>query len=157
MTVEKLQEILQSDETLTLEQIKQIIYELKNDCVVFKQNPYEAGFYNGQLNAFYICSDLLYKLDLASIGLEKRVLQLENWREKCHLQQRVQSLFANMHYGKLGSKEIDYEYYRMKINEIFGTESYQDTDSVRQDGYTTETSFTDESWKEDARRRGEKV
>ena len=64
MTVEKLQEILQSDEPLTLEQIKQIIYELKNDCVVqsYDENLWKAGFYTGEGNAFYICLDLLSKM-----------------------------------------------------------------------------------------------
>ena len=64
MTTEKLQQILQSDKSFTLSEVKEIIYELKNDCVVFKEDKYEAGFYNGELNAFYICLDLLEKVDI---------------------------------------------------------------------------------------------
>lgn len=63
MTTEKLQQILQSDKALTLNEVKEIIYELKNDCVVFREDRYEAGFYNGELNAFYICLDLLEKVN----------------------------------------------------------------------------------------------
>lgn len=64
MTTEKLQQILQSDKELTLSEVKEIIYELKNDCVMFKEDRYEAGFYNGEQNAFYICLDLLEKVNI---------------------------------------------------------------------------------------------
>lgn len=63
MTTEQLQAYLQSDKQLTLRAVQNIIYELKNDCVVFKENTYEAGFYNGEMNAFYICLDLLAKVE----------------------------------------------------------------------------------------------
>ena len=61
MTTEKLQKLLQSD-NLTLKQCIDIIYELKNDCCQFNIDPYKAGFYNGEMNAFYICLDLLSKI-----------------------------------------------------------------------------------------------
>lgn len=63
MTTEKLQQILQNKEELTIGEIKQIICELKNDCVGAAEitNRYECGFYNGEMNAFYICLDLLDK------------------------------------------------------------------------------------------------
>lgn len=68
MTTEKLQEILQRDETLSLKEIKNIIYELKNDCLHFEEDDYRAGWYNGEMNAFYICLDLLEKVE----GLHRR-------------------------------------------------------------------------------------
>ena len=66
MTAGKLQDILQNKKELTIDEIKQIIYELKNDCVGAAEitNRYECGFYNGEMNAFYICLDLLDKLDV---------------------------------------------------------------------------------------------
>jgi hypothetical protein len=63
MTTEKLQKILQSDEQLSLNEVKQILYELKNDLMgnFDIENKYEAGFNAGEINAFYICLDLLEK------------------------------------------------------------------------------------------------
>ena len=80
MTIEKLQEILQSDESLKLDDVKEIIYELKNDCCRFEENEYRAGWYNGEMNAFYICLDLLDKVDPHFVGIEERVTKLEEWR-----------------------------------------------------------------------------
>lgn len=86
----ELQKILQSDEKLTVKQVKEIIWQLKNDCFVKvgelknKQRerevinlgewgvehiensltPYlEEKFYYGEANAFYICLDLLEKVE----------------------------------------------------------------------------------------------
>lgn len=154
MTAEKLQEILSSDEQLSLDDVKEIIYELKNDCCQFNEEPYKAGFYNGEMNAFYICLDLLDKVDPHFVGIEERVAKLEAWREKLRIQNKVASFMTSMRYGKLGDTPLDKEYLRLKLNEIFGTGDYTDTDSVKQDGYQAETSFVDESWHEDARRRG---
>ena len=74
MTIAELQNILQSNKQLSINKIKQIIYELKNDMVQFKKDPYEAGWNNGSMNAFYICLDLLDKVDdrLESMGLRRR-------------------------------------------------------------------------------------
>ena len=91
MTPAELQKILQSDEKLTVKHVKEIIWQLKNDCFeqinkwtkekkeretidVNKWNaeeylnfavlPYfEERFYNGEANAFYICLDLLEKVE----------------------------------------------------------------------------------------------
>ena len=65
MTVKELRALLQS-ETLTLQQVKDAIYECKNDCIGRADitNKYECGFYNGEVNAFYICLDLLDKLEI---------------------------------------------------------------------------------------------
>ena len=73
MTTEKLREILQSDEPLKLDEVKEIIYELKNDCCRFEENDYRAGWYNGEMTAFYICLDLLDKI----VHIEERVAKLE--------------------------------------------------------------------------------
>lgn len=61
MTVAQLQAELEKD-SLTLEEVRAIIYELKNDCVRFEKDSYAAGFYNGEMNAFYIALDLLAKV-----------------------------------------------------------------------------------------------
>lgn len=132
MTTAELQNILQSDKQLSINKIKQIIYELKNDMVQFKKDSYEAGWNNGSMNAFYICLDLLDKLDPGSVNLEERVRQLEMWREKLEIQSKVESFMMSMQYGCLG-KPFSKEYLHYKLNEIFGTGDYTDTDSVKQD------------------------
>ena len=58
----------------------ELIDKLINDIaivkvrVVFKENAYEAGFYNGEMNAFYICLDLLAKVEdrFKAMGLRRR-------------------------------------------------------------------------------------
>lgn len=74
MTSDELQKILQSDKQLSINEIKQIIYELKNDMVRFKKDPFEAGWNNGSMNAFYICLDLLDKVNdsFKAMGLRRR-------------------------------------------------------------------------------------
>ena len=131
MTVEKLQEILQSDDKLGLNDAKEIIYELKNDCVMFNEDPYKAGFYNGQMNAFYICLDLLDKVDPLFVGIEERVSKLEQKEKMREIRERVASLLSSMCYGKLGVKGEDVSYYKMKLNEIFGNATYVDTDCCK--------------------------
>ena len=89
MTPAELQKILQSDDKLTVKQVKEIIWQLKNDCFeeVSKnknraienrklkytgvvdncfENVYlkmEEKYYQGEANAFYICLDLLEKVE----------------------------------------------------------------------------------------------
>lgn len=91
MTPAELQKILQSDEKLTVKQVEEIIWQLKNDCfeevskwtkekkereiidvdkwnaeeyLNFAVSPYlEEKFYYGEINAFYICLDLLEKVE----------------------------------------------------------------------------------------------
>lgn len=88
----ELQEILQSDKNLTIQEVKEIIWQLKNDCfeevsklkneqkenkdnpinikewgveqkVDYILQPYLAEkYYYGETNAFYICLDLLEKV-----------------------------------------------------------------------------------------------
>lgn len=123
MTIDTLQEILQSEDTLTLKKVEQIIYELKNDCCVFKENAYEAGFYNGQMNAFYICLDLLDKVEdrFDILGLRRRF-----------------ELLA-------GAVDVD---------ETADPREILDEALKRLSGIKEKDK--NESWKEDARRRGEK-
>lgn len=65
MTSKELSDILSSEQALTLSRVKNIIYELKNDVIHKAEldNHYECGYYNGEVNAFYICLDLLEKVD----------------------------------------------------------------------------------------------
>lgn len=90
MKPSELQEILQSDKHLTIQEVKEIIWQLKNDCfeevsklrneqkekevinlgewdieqkIDYSLRPYlEEKFYYGETNAFYICLDLLEKV-----------------------------------------------------------------------------------------------
>lgn len=157
MTTDELQEILQSREKLSLDRVKEIIYQLKNDCVQYHEDSYKAGFYNGESNAFYICLDLLEKVDPRNKdSIEKRLLILENWQKVRDMRDKIMSLFSSMTYGKLADTPARVDYYKAQINEIFGT-PYVDTDSVKQDGKSADVTTVDEPWHEDARRRGEKI
>lgn len=88
MTPAELEKILQSDEKLTVKQVKEIILQLESDCLeeVIKnknraieniklkytgvvdncfENVYlkmEKKYYQGEAYAFYICLDLLEKV-----------------------------------------------------------------------------------------------
>lgn len=69
MTTEELHEILDdSDRKLSIDEIKEIIYELKSDVQNewywyasggSREDRYKAGFYAGEQNAFYLVLDLL--------------------------------------------------------------------------------------------------
>ena len=78
MTAQQLQTYLQSEKPLTLGKIKDIIYECKNDIagigIDVQANPYTAGYYAGESNAFYICLDLLDKVEdhFKAMGLRRR-------------------------------------------------------------------------------------
>ena len=66
MTANKLHEILESESKLTLQEVKEIIWELKNDCVGAggeELSHFEAGYYSGEINMAYICLDLLSKME----------------------------------------------------------------------------------------------
>lgn len=63
MTPAELHEILDDEnKKITLKEFREILYQLKNDCFeeLSKQVllPYNQGFYNGEINAFYIALDL---------------------------------------------------------------------------------------------------
>lgn len=78
MTAQQLQAYLQSEKPLTLSKVKNIIYECKNDIagigIDVQANPYTAGYYAGESNAFYICLDLLDKVEdrFKAMGLRRR-------------------------------------------------------------------------------------
>lgn len=78
MTAQQLQAYLQSEKPLTLNKVKDIIYECKNDIagigIDVQANPYTAGYYAGESNAFYICLDLLDKVEdrFKAMGLRRR-------------------------------------------------------------------------------------
>lgn len=67
MTAEQLQAYLQSEKSLTLQKVHSIIYECKNDIagigIDVVANQYIAGYYAGESNAFYLCLDLLDKVE----------------------------------------------------------------------------------------------
>lgn len=67
MTSNRLQEILQSDNKLTVSSIRQVIYELKRDAFIQScehvAEPKVSGWYDGEINGFQICLDLLEKAE----------------------------------------------------------------------------------------------
>jgi hypothetical protein len=58
---DRLFKALESTDVLSVTEVMDIIWALKNDCVTYREDRYEAGFYAGEMNAFYICLDLLEK------------------------------------------------------------------------------------------------
>ena len=78
MTTEQLQAYLQSEKSLTLQKVHSIIYECKNDVagigIDVRANQYIAGYYAGESNAFYLCLDLLDKVEdsFKAMGLRRR-------------------------------------------------------------------------------------
>ncbi len=72
MTVEKLHEILDDENCkLTVKELQQVIYELKNDVTQESYKHIETenishvknySYYSGEANAFMICLDLLEHL-----------------------------------------------------------------------------------------------
>lgn len=71
MTKKELHEILDDESRkLTVDELKEVIFHLKNDCidalskyfggeVKAKEEAPECHYYRGEINAFYICLDLL--------------------------------------------------------------------------------------------------
>ena len=75
MTTAELHEILDNPQRkLTAEELKEVIYQLKQDCwgKYYKENDkanannYHLATYSGEANAFQICLDLLEHLDGAT-------------------------------------------------------------------------------------------
>lgn len=74
MTTNQLHDILDNPKRkLTKSELSAILYELRCDCFnadeYIDTDKWTKGFYAGELNAFYICSDLLSHLD------EKKLLR----------------------------------------------------------------------------------
>ena len=64
-------------------------------------------------------------------SLENRILALEHDKKLRDTRDKIMSLFANMQYGKMCTDIERTAYYKSKLNEIFGTGCYQDTDMIR--------------------------
>lgn len=69
MTTAELHEILDDENRkLTVDELKEIVYQLKQDCIneqyiyIAKNDGEKAEYYAGEVNAFYICLDLLEHL-----------------------------------------------------------------------------------------------
>lgn len=67
MTIDELHAYLDSKEPLTVEQVKEIIYQLKQDSfneIVKNTNfdDWRVQWYNGEMNGFQIALDLLGKV-----------------------------------------------------------------------------------------------
>lgn len=69
MTTAELHEILDDENRkLTADELKEVVYQLKQDCFnerhkyIMSKNVEIAEFYAGEVNAFYICLDLLEHL-----------------------------------------------------------------------------------------------
>lgn len=75
--------------------------------------------------------------------LSERITKLEHDNEMRKTREKVMSLFSSMRYGTFASRE-HMEYYKGKLNEIFGTGNYQDTDSVKQNGYGVQMTIFDD-------------
>ena len=66
METNKLQNIINSDKNLTIKEVQNILYELKQDCfdeISKGLNKDKEQWYYGETNAFFICLDLLEKVE----------------------------------------------------------------------------------------------
>jgi hypothetical protein len=77
MTIAELHEILDDENRkLTVDELKEVVYQLKQDCwdEYYKENAkenannYKMANYSGEINAFFICLDLLEHLEGAGNG-----------------------------------------------------------------------------------------
>ena len=75
MTTAELHEILDDENRkLTVDELKEVVYQLKQDCIneqyehTMSKNFEKAEYYAGEVNAFYICLDLLEHLKGADDG-----------------------------------------------------------------------------------------
>lgn len=71
MTTEELHVILDNENRkLEVKELKDVLYQLKQDCCDEhckerrKKDAWKSHFYAGEVNAFYICLDLLEHLDI---------------------------------------------------------------------------------------------
>lgn len=94
---------------------------------------YRLTFITTEKNNFLAMQDLARKFidDKEYLSLENRILVLEHDKKLRDTRDKIMGLFANMQYGKLCTDPERTAYYKSKLNEIFGTSCYQDTDTVR--------------------------
>lgn len=97
---------------------------------------FRLTFITNDKNNFLVMQDLARKCidgkDVLTLeSLENRILVLEHDKKMRDIRDKVTSLFATMQYGTLGADPERTAYYKSKLNEIFGSGTYQDTDCVR--------------------------
>ena len=79
MTANELNDIIQSKEIYSLSEIKDILWQLKNDYVAESAEKREyATYYSGEVNAFYICLDLLDRVLSEDEIIERVTKVIEN-------------------------------------------------------------------------------
>lgn len=95
---------------------------------------FRLTFITNDKNQFLAMQNLARKcIDKEDVlSLENRILVLEHDKEIRDMRDKITNLFANMQYGKCLSDKERVAYYKLKLNEIWGAENYQDTDSVSQ-------------------------
>lgn len=96
---------------------------------------FRLTFITNDKNNFLVMQDLARKCidgkDVLTLeSLENRILVLEHDKKMRDVRDKVTSLFATMQYGTLGADPERTAYYKSKLNEIFGSGTYQDTDCV---------------------------
>jgi hypothetical protein len=81
MTANELNDIIQSKEIYSLNEIKEILWQVKNDCVAecaeYAEKK-ESMYYTGEITAFYICLDLLDRLLSEDEIIERVAKVIEN-------------------------------------------------------------------------------
>ena len=66
MTAKELQSKCRSSKKLTIEEVQDILWELKEDCfneTLKDLKKEQECFYDGEINAFHICLNLLEKVE----------------------------------------------------------------------------------------------
>ena len=93
---------------------------------------FSLTFITNDKNNFLAMQDLARKFIDGEeyLSLENRVLVLEHDKKLRDTRDRIMSLFASMQYGKLCTDPDRTAYYKQKLNEIFGSGTYQDTDCI---------------------------
>ena len=94
---------------------------------------FRLTFITNDKNNFLAMQDLARKcIDGEEVlSLENRILVLEHDKRIRDTRDKITSLFASIQYGKMCTDPERTAYYKQKLNEIFGSGAYQDTDSVR--------------------------
>lgn len=62
------------------------------------------------------------------LSLENRILVLEQDKRIRDIRDKIERLLANVKYGKSCTDPEQTAYYKQKLNEIFGSGAYKDTD-----------------------------
>jgi hypothetical protein len=91
---------------------------------------FQITFITNDKNNFLAMQDLARKFvdGKEVLSLENRILVLEHDKKVRDIRDKVASLLAGMQYGTLGTSPERTAYYKQKLNEIFSSGTYQDTD-----------------------------